>query len=515
MKYRLLLAGAYLLNSVSGAPVAPATENIFHQQASATLAPRDVGDDCFDVDAGIPGNMHWNDRDQFVLVDGQKCRPKLGLREGSCRHHQDLSTKCTAFCQTSAFHFFAEPIPLMGGKMCREGEGCEIRHEHSFHVEVSNTEVMRHVIDATASITPSVSWGFGFDIQNVTTGLVRRDGTPVQAGDDVAASVRTAMEAQDGEMAALYGNASVVVAAAANLTTLLTIPIPVPTITSPTASIAMTFAGHWTRDWTHTYHHSEDKASFTAITHKQVPGEGCGAFWAVPVAVGYCGWSTSPRFPPAVHADAMQWLHASEDPYEGAVKMGRWGDDATHQQWNVTDGRCPVNYHEFPFCYASPLTKPGIDGRPDEALQRTVWRPYDCETARLLPSQLQPREVRQQLDFDEFFKYHIRQDPRLFNPELAWSPSAHQEDDQYYDVDRVADYGRDDALGAEDEDEEDRPVIGFDDEDDDIVADYDKDDTDDEDGIVEVEVQVEGEDHVVDVDVEAEEDHVVGEDDYE
>lgn len=127
------------------------------------VAKRDGGGSCFDIDSGVPGNIHWNDVDQFVTVDDHNCKPKLALRDGSCHHHMDLSNKCSAFCQTSAFHFYAEPIPLMGGKMCRAGEGCEVKQQQSFHVEISNSEVERHVRDSSASVTPSVNGGFGMD----------------------------------------------------------------------------------------------------------------------------------------------------------------------------------------------------------------------------------------------------------------------------------------------------------------------------------------------------------------
>ncbi|EFX03858.1 hypothetical protein CMQ_786 [Grosmannia clavigera kw1407] len=570
MQFCLFLAGflATMAISVFGAPIGPVTEafsgtsDVLAHNLTMLMA-RDIGNDCFDVDAGIPGNMHWNDRDQFVTVDKQKCRPRLGLRDGTCRHNQDLSTKCSAFCQTSAFHFLTEPIALMGGKMCREGEGCEIRQEQSFHVEVSNTEVLRHVIDVTASITPSSSFGFGFELKNIST-------VALPEGDMIA-RIMAAMDEQDANMERKYGKPEqqsptptrafvaldqtdevdgpasgaldddpVLPVDRPDITML---QIPVPTIKNPTASIAMSFAGRWTRDWTHTYHHSESKASFQAITHRQIPGEGCGSFWAAPVAVGYCGWSTSPRFPPAVHTDVMKWLHTTRNPYEGTVKMGRWGD-AAEQQWNITDGRCPVNYHEFPFCYAAPLQRRGTNGQPDEALHRTVWRPYDCETGQLLQSERQPREIREQLNFNEFFKYHIRRDPRLFNPELSWSPAAHQPDDVYYDADRVADYGEKKApapvitptpvpaVGNDKEDKEDGspryPAADNDDdendEDDEVdpAPETDEDsesdpapntgDDDNDSGEAEVEVEVEGEDHIVDIDVETGDDHVVSHD---
>ncbi|OAA59823.1 hypothetical protein SPI_06021 [Niveomyces insectorum RCEF 264] len=504
--------------------------------------------DCFSIETGTPSNMHWNKR-----PGGKDCRPKLPLVDGSCHTHMDLGTRCAAFCQISAFYYFAEPIDLMSGKMCRYGEGCELRREQSFRVEISNQEVERHVFDAATSLNPSLTWGLGFGTAKSSSGkssaaLFRRAQGEDEGHEDAGAIANandkhadgdtdahlltkrstasdffrkaTGRRPQDGhergyvplteeEEKELAAEMERWPAKKIEKTTGGTgtdgtaekktpdkadkaedrkkdkdggksrkgFSFPVPQFNNPQATVAMSFSAHWTNDWTSTYHHSVERATFTSLTQKQVPGEGCGAFWAVPVAVAYCGWLALPRFPHDIQEDALNWLRTTADTYEGTVKLGSWTLPPSHRggkagkagkagmdgkdgkdgknnagektkkekidpypapMWNMTAGRCPKNYVEMPYCHSGALYRPGPDGggvSNGEALHRTVWRPYDCETGVLLPTQYQPREVREQLNFNQFFVQQARHDARLYNPNLDWRPEAHQPDDALWEED--------------------------------------------------------------------------------
>lgn len=78
---------------------------------------------------------------------------------------------------------------------------------------------------------------------------------------------------------------------------------------------------------------------------------------------------------------------------------------------------CPKSYRETTICQASPL----VDKATSKALGRLVIVPRDCETGNTLPAQRMPPEVRNGIDFDDFFNRVISKNPRFFGAKMAWN----------------------------------------------------------------------------------------------
>ncbi|EPE04306.1 hypothetical protein F503_01310 [Ophiostoma piceae UAMH 11346] len=224
------------------------------------------------------------------------------------------------------------------------------------------------------------------------------------------------------------------------------ISLPIPTISSPTGSLSATFTRHWLKESVHTHYRASQEAEFTSLTHKQVPGDGCGSFSLVPIEIGTCGWQALPRVPKHMQEDVLNWLSsASIDEIDSSdFKRGVWSKDGAHknsgryqqQMWEIGPGGCPATYHEFPTCTHSYAKKP--DGT---AMGRVVFVKKDCDTGLPLANAVQPRPYRESVVFDELFEHHLLKDARLFNPSMGHLPPLTKGADP---VDDTADYDEDD-----------------------------------------------------------------------
>ena len=318
--------------------------------------------------------------------------------------------------------------------------------------------------------TTSLPIGYGEDYEEGLNITIYRNSTAKTAKTGAGAAANETDAAPDGEcgpfvvMKSWFRNVFKKPAEAAAVPGApqqkASITLPIPSITSPASSLSATFTRHWLRESVHTHYRASQEAEFTSLTHKQVPGDGCGSFSLVPIEIGTCGWQALPRVPKHLQLDVLNWLSsASIDEIDGSdFKRGVWSKDGSHrnggryqrQMWEIGPGGCPATYHEFPTCTHSYAKKP--DGT---AMGRVVFVRKDCDTGLPLASAMQPRPYRESVVFDELFEHHLLKDARLFNPSMGHLPPLTKGADPVEPVNNAVDEEENENVDEENENDDD------------------------------------------------------------